>query len=128
MTLDNTLGNKIRSLRTLKGFTQENMAKMLGISPTAYAKIEQDITDVNVSRLSQIAEKLNVSIADLFNVGERISNSFNNSNQGSSLIITNASNDILVSHERLKTENEGLKKEVVHLTKIIALLEGKPNL
>ena len=35
MTLEKIIGNKIRSLRTLKELSQENVAEILGISITA---------------------------------------------------------------------------------------------
>lgn len=41
-----TIGDKIRNMRTIKGYSQENMAEMLGISVTAYAKIERGETDI----------------------------------------------------------------------------------
>lgn len=35
------LAEKLKFFRTLKGWTQENLAEKLGISTYAYAKIEQ---------------------------------------------------------------------------------------
>ena len=45
------IGSKIRTLRTVKGFSQENMAEMLGMSLNAYAKIEREETNVQINRL-----------------------------------------------------------------------------
>lgn len=47
------VGEKIRSLRTIKGYSQENMAELLGISSVAYGDIERNKTDVSHSRLEQ---------------------------------------------------------------------------
>lgn len=44
----------------------------LGISPTAYGKIERNETDVTVSRLKQIAEVLTVKIEDILQFDEKI--------------------------------------------------------
>ena len=77
MTLEKMIGNKIRSLRTLKELSQENVAEMLGISITAYSKIERGETDVQLSRLSQIAKAFNVSIEEILNFGDKIVHSFN---------------------------------------------------
>jgi XRE family transcriptional regulator, regulator of sulfur utilization len=51
-----TIGEKIRSLRTIKGYSQENIADILGISSIAYGDIERNKTDVSYSRLEQIAK------------------------------------------------------------------------
>lgn len=40
------IGDKIRSLRMIKGYSQENMADILGISSIAYGDIERNKTDV----------------------------------------------------------------------------------
>jgi transcriptional regulator with XRE-family HTH domain len=55
-------GNKIKYFRLLKGFSQEKMAELLGIAPKSYGNIERNITDVNLSRLQQIANVLEVSL------------------------------------------------------------------
>ena len=60
------IGKKIKSLRQKKGWSQVDIAEMLGISVPAFSKIETDITDVNVSRLSQIADIFEVHISQMF--------------------------------------------------------------
>jgi transcriptional regulator with XRE-family HTH domain len=67
----NTIGEKIRYFRELKRFTQEDLAHDLDISLTAYSKIERGITDVNISRLSQIAKALGVSLVELIAVEKK---------------------------------------------------------
>ena len=51
-----TLGKKIRLLRHQKSWSQEDVAKQLGISIPAFSKIETGITDINLSRLEQISK------------------------------------------------------------------------
>ncbi|MDR0436829.1 MAG: helix-turn-helix transcriptional regulator [Bacteroidales bacterium] len=60
------LSNNIRRIRVLRGLTQENVANDLGISLVAYGKIEQGKTDISYSRLSQIADCLQIDIAIFF--------------------------------------------------------------
>jgi transcriptional regulator with XRE-family HTH domain len=55
------LGNRIRLLRIEKNLTQENMADDLGISITAYSKIERGKTNISITRLGEIAEVLGVN-------------------------------------------------------------------
>lgn len=61
-----TIGYRIRKLRELKDYTQDNMGAELGITAGAYAKIERDETDPSASRLMQIAEILGVDVTYFF--------------------------------------------------------------
>ena len=127
MTLEKMIGNKIRSLRTLKELSQENVAEMLGISITAYSKIERGETDVQLSRLSQIAKAFEVSIEEILNFGDKIAHSFNG-NSGNHVIISSSEQTLLIELERLRSKTEGQDNEINHLKKIISLLEGQKGL
>lgn len=70
------IGEKIRGIRSLKGYSQENMAEMLDLSLPAYADIERGKKDVTISRLEQIAEKLGVTLNDILSYNDRVSNFF----------------------------------------------------
>lgn len=56
-----SVAEKIRLQRLQRGFSQENMADLLGLSTTAYGDIERGKTDLTLARLNQIADALNVS-------------------------------------------------------------------
>lgn len=62
---------KIRSIRKSKGWSQEKMAEKLELSVNGYANIERGETDVQVSRLEQIAETFGMELLEFFNFGER---------------------------------------------------------
>lgn len=94
----NSLGEKIRQIRQKNGFSQENMADMLGISTTAYGDIERNKTDLTVNRAKEIAKILNISYLELLGLD------FSELNH--SLEKTNLEN------EKLKIENEKLQLEV----------------
>jgi transcriptional regulator with XRE-family HTH domain len=68
-----TLGKKIRLLRHQKGWSQEDVSKRLDISIPAFSKIETGITDVNLSRLEQIATLFEMTVVQLltFNDAEQ---------------------------------------------------------
>lgn len=109
-----TLGTKIRVL--------------LGISVQAFAKIECDKTDVNHSRLEQIAGVLKIELSDLLKFGEN--GIFINQNQRD--VFTNTGN--VYTHENqdtqteltvLRTENTALKNENEHLRKVVEQLMSK---
>lgn len=59
------IGKKIKTIRTQKGWSQAEICEMIGISVPAFSKIETDRTDINISRLKQIADTLRVPIAEL---------------------------------------------------------------
>lgn len=56
------VGSNIRRLRLDKGKGQTEVAKALGISVAALSKIENGQTDINLSRLIQIAKYFEVSL------------------------------------------------------------------
>ena len=60
-----TLGKKIRLLRHQKGCSQEDVAKRLDISIPAFSKIETGVTDINLSRLEQIANIFEINVAQI---------------------------------------------------------------
>lgn len=61
-----SVGENIRALRNEKGWSQEHVAGLLGISIPAYSKIENAVTDINLSRLEQIAALFEIDILNLF--------------------------------------------------------------
>ncbi len=65
-----TLGKKIRLLRHQNGWSQEEVAKRLDISIPAFSKIETGITDINLSRLEQIAILFEMSVVQLLTYNE----------------------------------------------------------
>lgn len=67
------IGSKIKELRKIKKLSQEQMAARLAISTTAYRKIESDNTDINFSRLQQIADIFDISVTLLVSFGEKVS-------------------------------------------------------
>jgi transcriptional regulator with XRE-family HTH domain len=62
---------KLKLIRSLKSWTQEEMANKLGISPQAYAKIERGKTDAKFSRLQQIADVMEIDLPKLLELDEK---------------------------------------------------------
>ena len=60
-----SVGMNIRTLRHQHGWSQEDVADRLGISIPAFSKIETGVTDINLSRLEQIANVFEVSVVYL---------------------------------------------------------------
>ncbi len=67
-------GKIIRMLRHKNNWSQHDVAKKLGISIPAFSKIESGVTDVNLSRLEQIAALFNLSVIGLLTDGANYPN------------------------------------------------------
>jgi transcriptional regulator with XRE-family HTH domain len=59
------LSKKIRLLRHQKNWSQEEISKRLNISIPAYSKIETSITDINITRLRELAAIFDLSLVEL---------------------------------------------------------------
>lgn len=62
---------KIRFLRQAKGWTQEEVADKLKMSQNGYGSIERGETDVNLSRLEQIADLFEIKLSELLGLDEK---------------------------------------------------------
>ncbi|PTT02672.1 transcriptional regulator [Pedobacter sp. HMWF019] len=60
-----SIGKNIKHLRRKVGWSQKYIADKLKISSPGFSKIESGITDVNISRLMQLANLFEVSFMDL---------------------------------------------------------------
>ena len=63
-----TVGQSLKIIRQRNGWTLEDVSSRLGISIPAMSKIETGVTDVNLSRLEQIANVYGVTLLQLLNV------------------------------------------------------------
>ena len=68
--MNELLGNRIKSLRISKDYTQEQMAELIGISRQKYARIESGANNITLEVLSRIAKILEVQVVDITKVLE----------------------------------------------------------
>ena len=59
---------RLKPLRIARGFTQSDMAKKLGVTPSAYAMYERGEREPGIENLIKISEILNVDINILLGV------------------------------------------------------------
>ena len=59
------LGRSIRSIRELKGYSQESVALASGLDRSYFGGIERGEHNVAVINLKRIADALNVNVSDL---------------------------------------------------------------
>ena len=64
--VNDTPAYRIRKLRESKDYSQQNMADELGLSLSAYSKIETGKTDPSIGRVAQIAKILDVEVTYFF--------------------------------------------------------------
>lgn len=95
MALDfNIIGERLKKARTDKNMTQEKLAEQLDVSVAFLSRIERGTSHINLKRLSQICEILDVSEGSILNGVSSKSNNY----------LTSEFNDILnsVSSEKQK--------------------------
>jgi transcriptional regulator with XRE-family HTH domain len=63
------LGARLRVLRSQRGISARQLAKILGISASAVSQIERGVMQPSVTRLIAITEALGVPLADVFDDG-----------------------------------------------------------
>lgn len=65
MSEDILIGSKLKILREFRNLTQAEVAGKLHISPTAYARLEQNNAKLGIDQAQILAEVLQVSLTDL---------------------------------------------------------------
>lgn len=63
--MEQKLGDRIRKYRQLKDIKQSYISRMLGISVSAYGKIERGETHLTIARLTEISEFLGFSVQEI---------------------------------------------------------------
>jgi transcriptional regulator with XRE-family HTH domain len=81
--MQNNIGQKIRKIRELKGFTQEYMAIQLDITQRAYSKLENNEIRIDWQRIETIATVLGIEPVDLITFDDNLI--FNNCTQSGKL-------------------------------------------
>ncbi|WP_199117397.1 helix-turn-helix domain-containing protein [Pedobacter sp. ASV28] len=110
--LTKQVGSSIKHLRLAKGIGQTEVALALGISVAALSKIEAGLTDINLSRLAQIAKYFQVSIISIL----------------SKDIVSEVSENTIDEFVELKNKLADKEKEVVKLQKKVIDLYEKLGL
>lgn len=79
-----SIGKNIKKLRELKNYTQGYMAEQLDMSIPGYSKIENDKTDITLSKITAIAEILETDLSTILNFDAK--NVFHQCNNQNSVI------------------------------------------
>lgn len=112
------IGTKIKKLRELKNLTQEHMATVIGVTQSAYSRLEMGETEITYSKLERIAGELGMKPEEVIAFNESMVFNVMHNQTGNGLIIQN---NALINEERdlFKQQIETLKEEVAYLKKIL---------
>jgi len=131
------LAMKIKDLRHIKGWTRQQAADKLEMSVAGYGNIERGDTDISITRLAQIAEMFEISLADLLTLNEKTIFNFtgthNNDchhwqvtsslNEAEKLELKNELEKCHLIQQAQAKEIENLQQQIMQLQEIIALLK-----
>ena len=122
------LHEKIKFIRNMKGWSQEEVAHRLGMSISGYGCIERGETDIPFSRLLYLAKVFEIDLLELLSINEK--NVFNlagtNNNQSNWHVNSSDSVEVIklrAEIEKLSMFLEQQTKEIVYLKEIIELLK-----
>lgn len=118
----NNVIKKIAKARLRKGFSYENVAHELSLTPAAYRKIEVGETKLTVERLLQIAEILDTPLSELLEIGNDLFQQTNSENAtGYQQKIENFYQE---NKEVSQSLIDSLKDEILHHKSEIEFLRG----
>lgn len=118
------VSDKIRFMRQLEGWSQEQMAEKLEMSPNGYANIERGATDVQISRLERIAEIFGMTLTDLMSFGEKNILYFHGDNNQHILQTQNMHPEAIITElQKYQILLQEKDKEIQYLKEIIDLLK-----
>ncbi|SDE73803.1 Transcriptional regulator, contains XRE-family HTH domain [Mucilaginibacter pineti] len=116
-------GEKIKMIRQLRGFSQENVAAKLGIAQNAYSRIETNQTRLDSAMLVKLAEVLGVSPMDILSGQPAIVNF--QSNKGTQQSFGYVESVVTGQRELYDKLIAGKDEEIARLSRIIEKLLAK---
>jgi transcriptional regulator with XRE-family HTH domain len=98
------IGQKIKKLRELKNLTQTHLAQELGVTQSAYSKIELGESEVTYSKLEKISEVLGMKPEEVISFNESMVFNVMHNNNGHNGFVINNNN--ITDNERVLYENQ----------------------
>ena len=122
------VGDNIRQIREgEKNFKREYIANCLKISTRAYANIENNVTDITIGRLAEIAEIFDCNINYIINYSQTkkdFFNHFHNHNGNRNVNIMNQNTHNTYATTVIRLQEELLKSERNRIAILEALLRS----
>ena len=111
------IGQKIKKLRELKNLTQTHLADELGVSQSAYSKIELGESEVTFSKLEKISEALGMKPEEVIAFNESMVFNITNNPNGGNVFSHINHNSISETERQLYQDQINLLKEEVSYLK-----------
>lgn len=117
------VGNKLMTIREERKLNQAEMADLLGLSQSAYGRIERNETSPDLDQLVDFSQKLNVPIQDFLPDTFSIHNNHNGGQAGIIFGTFNYYTDKNAELLKFESENKIQKQEILFLKEQIKLLQ-----
>ncbi len=111
------IGQKIKKLRELKNLTQTHLADQLGVSQSAYSKIELGESEVTFSKLEKISEALGMKPEEVIAFNDQMVFNITNNPNGGNVFSHINHNSISETERQLYQDQINLLKEEVSYLK-----------
>jgi transcriptional regulator with XRE-family HTH domain len=110
------IGQKIKKLRELKNLTQTHMAHELGVTQSAYSKMELGESEVSYGRLEKISSVLGMKPEDVIAFNDQMVFNISNNQYGGNVFSQIDQKGITENERKLYQDQiDILKEEVAHL-------------
>ncbi|MFV7235506.1 helix-turn-helix transcriptional regulator [Flavobacterium sp. ZB4R12] len=100
--------NKLLEVRLSKGFSQEELAELIGMDQSSYSRREKGLKKISDTEWTKIAKELGVKKEDLYET----SNQSTKVNNSANVYSFNLPNFIIEYIESLKNENTALREKL----------------
>jgi transcriptional regulator with XRE-family HTH domain len=109
------LGQKIKKIRELRNFTQQHMAQELGVTQSAYSKMEVGESEITYKKLEHISSILGISVEEIASFNEQMVFNVMHNQTGNGFVVNKGISDqerLLYEDQIqfLKEQNEYLKR------------------
>ena len=118
------IGENIRKIREVKGYSQEYMAGKLNISQRAYSSIESQNDKIDAVRLNAIAEILEVNALDILTFDDKAIFTNTHCTQSSIGMFNTVHLGEIKLNEIQESRIKELQDEVKHLREQVHFLQG----
>lgn len=113
------IGEKIRKIRNIKGYSQEYVSDLLKISQAAYSDIENNKTKLNLERIQEIAKIFQMESNDLISFDENqvFNNTFSENAKGFFNVQKVINENFENERKSYILQINNLKEEIIYLRK-----------
>lgn len=113
------ISDKIRALRELNNWSQEDMAERMNISKSSYSRLERDESKLDLSKLEKLAAIFKIDIAELITSDDKGLVLLIGANSGDNANYYGSPDSTVIELEKLKLELEHAREIVRYKDQII---------